>query len=198
MLSALGEVVDEATRAFDEFDYARALERTETFFWWFCDDYVELVKARAYGSRGDGPAASARAALRRGLDTLLRLFAPFLPFATEEAWSWWHTTSVHRASWPSPVSGDAEATTTASLDPTGLATICSALGQVRRAKTEAKQSQRATVARLVVTANAEMLAAIDIGRHDLIEAGSITELVLEERASDSNEIATQIELATED
>ena len=64
MLAKLDAVVAEATAAFDGFDYARALERTEEFFWWFCDDYVELVKGRAYGSRGDAAAASARHALR--------------------------------------------------------------------------------------------------------------------------------------
>ena len=97
MLAKLDVVIAEATTAFDVFDYARALERTESFFWWFCDDYVELVKGRAYGSHGDAAATSARAALRTALDVVLRLFAPIMPFAAEEAWSWWHDTSVHVA-----------------------------------------------------------------------------------------------------
>ncbi len=91
MLAKLDDVIAEATTAFEGFDYARALERTESFFWWFCDDYVELVKGRGYGSRGDEAATSARSALRIALSTLQRLFAPFLPFAAEETWSWWQT-----------------------------------------------------------------------------------------------------------
>jgi valyl-tRNA synthetase len=100
MLARLAEVITDSTLAFHDLDYARALERTEEFFWWFCDDYVELVKGRAYGTQGDNAAHSARAALRQALEIIHRLFAPFLPFVTDEVWSWWQPGSVHAMPWP--------------------------------------------------------------------------------------------------
>ncbi|MEO5901246.1 MAG: valine--tRNA ligase, partial [Ilumatobacteraceae bacterium] len=165
MLARLDEVVVESTAAFEDDDYARALERTETFFWWFCDDYVELVKGRAYGARGDDPAASARAALRAALDILHRLFAPFLPFVTDEVWSWWQTGSVHRAPWPvaGALGGDAGL-----LEPVSVA-----LTQIRRAKTDAKVSQRAAVETVVVTGPLGIETSIRAAEADLREAGSI-------------------------
>ena len=102
MLRSLATLVAEATDAFEAYDYARALQRTETFFWRFCDDYLELVKGRRYGDQGADAAGSANAALAAALSVLLRLLAPFLPFVTEEVWSWWQSGSIHTSAWPAP------------------------------------------------------------------------------------------------
>ena len=175
MLRRLGQLIVDATDAFESFDYARALERTEAFFWWFCDDYVELVKGRAYGTRGEAGAGSALVALRIALSVLQRSFAPFLPFATEEVWSWWHDDpdSVHRASWP--VIGEAavdEPETEGDLDAL-LDVVGEVLAHVRRAKTEAKVSQRARVAELRIDAPTRFLQTLHDGMGDLIEACGI-------------------------
>ena len=184
MLAKLDALTTEMTADFDDLDYARALERTEHLFWWFCDNYVELVKSRAYEAHGIDAAASARAALRRGLSTLQRLLAPFLPYATEEAWSWWQQGSVHRASWPAASGLDADATL---IDPT-----IELLTLVRRAKTEAKQSQRSEVATVQVSAPLTLHDAIDVGRRDLLDAGSILDLVV---ADGSDELRADVTLA---
>ena len=138
MLAQLAVVIDEATRAYDAYDYARALERTETFFWKFCDQHLELVKQRAYGSAGAEAQASAQSALLLALSALLRLLAPVLPFVTEEVWSWWQQGSVHRCTWPTAEElGDLT-----DADPTVLDTAAAVLAEVRRAKTEAQRSLR--------------------------------------------------------
>ena len=173
MLQRLAGVVAEATIAFEGYDYARALERTEAFFWSFCDDYLELVKVRAYGDGDETGTASARAALAAALSVQLRLFAPFLPFVTEEVWSWWQTDSLHRAPWPEV----AECGEVADADPSVLEVTSEVLGLVRRAKTEAKRSMRAPVDLLTVTDTAPRLAALAHASGDLGDAGGVVELV---------------------
>jgi valyl-tRNA synthetase len=185
MLDRLAAVVDEATRAFEDYDYARAAERIEPFFWSFCDDYVELVKGRAYGGQGDEGAASANRALTFALSTLLRLFAPFVPFVTEEVWSWWQEGSIHRSSWPA--SSEVRGAAGAGADPAVLEVAASVLGQARKAKTEAKLSMRAPIERLVVRDTAERLAALRRAEADLRDAASVGDLVLEESADASVE-----------
>jgi valyl-tRNA synthetase len=173
LLAALAGVVDDATAAFEAYDPSRALERTEAFFWTFCDDYIELVKGRAYG---DGPDAdSARVALRTALSVLLRLFAPVLPFATEEVWSWWQEGSVHRAPWPTAKDLAAEG------DPAVLDVAGEVLAQVRKAKSSAQVSMKTEVDRLVVRGTADRLSLVRQAQVDLVNAGVVVgDVVLEE------------------
>ncbi len=168
LLAELGGVVRTATQAFDEFDHARALEATEQFFWTFCDDYLELVKERAYGASTAVGQASAAYTLRTAVDVMLRLLAPFLPFATEEVWSWTHSGSVHRAPWPEPPS-DAE--------PTGLlGAVGEALIGIRRAKTDAKASQKTELASATLHAPAAQRDLIERAADDLRAVGKIAAL----------------------
>ncbi len=176
LLAQLAALVEAATAAHEGFDYARALEITETFFWSFCDDYVELVKTRAYGEGDPAGAGSARATLAMALSTLHRLFAPFLPFVTEEVWSWWQEGSVHRAPWPDST----EIGNGAGGDAMVLTVAAEVLGAVRREKTAHKRSMRARVARLTVTGPAATLAAVEAARGDLVDAGGVDELVVTE------------------
>jgi valyl-tRNA synthetase len=172
MLAALSGVVAAATSAFEGYDHTTALTATEAFFWTFCDDYIELVKERAYGA-GAG-ASSARAALVTALDVQLRLFAPFLPYATEEVWSWRADAagSVHRSSWPA----------VDSLDHGGdaglLSLIGEALGRVRRAKSERRLSMRVEVPLVEVRGTPEQLRRLAEAEADLRSAGRIADLKL--------------------
>jgi valyl-tRNA synthetase len=192
MLTLLADVVDQATAGFEAYDYARALERTEAFFWTFCDDYVELVKGRAYGASGAGGAASANAALRRALSTLLRLLAPITPYVTEEAWSWWQDGSIHRAAWP-----DADEVRAAASDGDRLVAEVAGevLGAVRKAKSEAQKSMRAPVDRVVVRDTGDRLDALRFALDDLKEAGSIKNLDLELLRDASGPSEIEVELA---
>jgi valyl-tRNA synthetase len=191
MLHRLAGVVDEATKAFEEFDYARVLERTEEFFWWFCDDYVELVKTRGYLSHSEDGAMSARAALRRALSTLQRLLAPLLPFVTEEVWNWWQSGSVHQSQWPTT----SELTLGLASGPNDelLDAICGAIGVIRRAKTEAKVSQRAVVTEALFVTSIDAASAITAGWADIADAGSVEKWSIS--TADTNEITVNVTLA---
>jgi valyl-tRNA synthetase len=150
MLTALAALVQESTEQLDAYDYARVLERTETFFWAFCDDYLELVKSRRYGDFGPEGAASANSAMLVALSALLRLFAPFLPFVTEEVWSWWQPGSVHRASWPT---ADDVLQSIGGADRNALEVreaTQAALADVRRIKSMLKKPVKAVITRAVL------------------------------------------------
>ncbi|GAB3608131.1 valine--tRNA ligase [Humibacter ginsengiterrae] len=188
MLAWLADVVADATTALDGYDHARALEVSESFFWTFCDDYLELVKERAY-SEGPG-AGSAVAALRIALSTMLRLFAPVIPFATEEAWSWFQAGSVHTTEWPS---ADEVRAAAGESTPLVLKATSGVLTGIRGAKTSAKASQKAPVARAVVTAPDDDLRAIEQAAADIRAVGRIAELEF----VPGDELTVEVELADE-
>ncbi|MBF4995418.1 valine--tRNA ligase [Arthrobacter gandavensis] len=190
LLVQLVDVVNNATKAFESYDYARALQITESFFWSFTDDYVELIKDRAYGAAGDAEQASVLATLATTLDSLLRLFAPFLPFATEEVWGWWRTGSVHRAPWPTV---DGLAAGVSSADAAILGTVAQALGGIRKAKSEAKVKQRTEVLNAAVTAPAAQVERLRAGLPDLLAAGNVRNLELV--AGDGELSVSGVELA---
>ena len=191
MLAELADLVDDATQAFDSFDYARALERVERFFWSFCDDYVELVKGRAYGNDGPEARASAQAALQCALSNLLRLFAPFLSFVTEEVWSWWQPGSVHRADWPA--SGELRAAA-AATDPTIYTVAGEVLGAVRKAKSEQKRSLATAVSAVRVADTAPRLDALAFAAADVCNAGKIAALT----TSVAEQLTVEVELVAAD
>ncbi|MDR1798782.1 MAG: valine--tRNA ligase, partial [Bifidobacteriaceae bacterium] len=174
MLAALADVTAKAGQALADYDHVKALEAAETFFWTFCDDYIELVKDRAHGALGEAEATSARTALGLALGVLLRLFAPFQPFATEEVWSWWHAAgeSVHLAAWPQP------AELPAGGDPAVLALAGQVLGVLRKVKSEAKVSMRTELEQVQVAVPQGALAAAQAAARDIQAAGRARDLAL--------------------
>jgi valyl-tRNA synthetase len=195
LLRRLADVVGEATAAFEAYDYTTALERIEKSFWEFCDDYLELVKERAYDEQGGAATASARAALATALHVQLRLLAPFLPYVTEEVWSWWQDGSVHHAAWPQAGElGDAVAGGDAAM----LDAVAATLAGIRGAKSQAKVSMRAEVTRAEVFGPEAMVAAARAAADDLRKVGKIVgDLVFTARPDDT-EVTVVAELAAQD
>jgi valyl-tRNA synthetase len=171
MLRALGSLVTESTEAFEGYDYARALQRTETFFWRFCDDYLELVKGRRYGEQGPDGARSANSALTAALSLMLRLLAPFLPFVTEEVWSWWQEGSIHRAAWPALEEIEAlvpdTSDTARGADERAYRWATDVLFEARKQRSEAKQPLKVWITKVTVKAEAAAVELMPIVGADL-------------------------------
>ena len=168
MLNGLADVVGQATKAFEEFNYTKAMEVAEQFFWPFCDDYVELVKDRVYGAQGEAAAQSAKAALGIATQTFLKLFAPFLPFVTDEVWSWWQEGSVHNSVWPK--SSDVSV---AGAPKDVNETVSLVLSHIRKVKSDAQVSMKAEISLAEITAPAAVIALVKQAETDVLTAGRI-------------------------
>jgi valyl-tRNA synthetase len=168
----LKQVAAKAGRHFENFEYADALQETEAFFWEsLCDNYLELIKVRAYKEGDSADKRSALATLRLTLDVMLRLFAPFIPYFTEEAWSWLFAgdkgkrMSVHTSDWPS----ESEFNNLAAPDqgdPFGAA--MEVLAAVRKVKSEAKVSVKTPLKSLKITGSFEDIKALKLVWSDLL------------------------------
>jgi valyl-tRNA synthetase len=190
MLTSLARLVDESTADLEAYDYARVLDRAEKFFWSFCDNYLELVKSRRYGDHGPAGAGSANTALVTALSSLLRLFAPYLPFVTAEVWSWWQQGSVHRAPWPKgseliEIAGGADDEGAIALEAATLV-----LGEIRKKKSTEQRPVK-TPARVVrVTDTPARVPLLEEVRADLTASGLIDRLEI-----GTGDFAVHVELA---
>jgi len=177
MLQNLAVIVDEATAELENYEYAKALAKVESFFWDFCDNYVEAAKSRRYGDFGPEAAASASTAMRLALSVLLRLLAPYLAFACEEVWSWSNSGSIHRAKWPArdeliTLSGTDESEAKAVVH------VTEALNAIRKGKTDQKVSVGTPIKQVVYQGADDVIACLRMVERDLKAASRSETLVL--------------------
>ena len=177
MLQNLAGLVDEATAELEHYEYAKALAKVESFFWDFCDNYVEAAKSRRYGDFGPDAAASASTAMRLALSVLLRLLAPYLSFVTESVWSWSQEGSVHRAAWPTRVEVIAVSGTDAAAQQS-VFHLTDALNAIRKAKTDQKVSVGTPVRQVIYFAAENVVTSLALVERDLKAACRADGLVL--------------------
>ncbi len=196
-VAELKEVVRRATAAFDEYEFAIALQVTEEFFWsGFTDNYIELLKGRTRSDDDMEGRASAVAGLRLGLSVMLRLLAPFIPTITDEVWSWVFADetdfeSVHMAPWPAKSANPTEAgmldgyslpnahSLAAVPDPengNSFTAACEAIAAVRKAKSEAGISLGKPLSSLVLLADEQSRADLTLVLPDVAAAGGAPEV----------------------
>jgi valyl-tRNA synthetase len=175
-------LIQRTTISFEEFEFSRALEETESFFWSaFTDNYLELVKRRARTAENGNGQASAITALRATLSTLLRLFAPFIPTITEEVWSWAFADetgglSIHKASWPTLAE---LAPVTEPASPESFAIACHAIAAVRKAKGDAGLGLGRSLVHLGLRGGAEDVANLREVLPDVAYAANASSVLLE-------------------
>lgn len=193
-LAEMRPLISRATRAFEEFDYAQALGLVEDFFWTaFCDNYLEMAKPRTYEEELTPGRLSACAALRISLSALVRMFAPFVPYISEEIWNWefsGEALSVHCAPWPTvkelegvsaPVSGQSWQSALMLTE------------QVRKVKADANLSMAAPVKDAKIRCNPGWLAGVEAVAPDIIRMLRVDKWSVQEDG-DVESVSSAVEL----
>lgn len=173
-LNELKKLVGSVRQNFDNYEYALSLDELERFFWGsFTDYYIELVKIRAKEKDRVGTDSAANA-LRVAMSALLRMFAPFMPFITEEIWSWvlaeeTGIPSIHKA--PFPTEAEFEFLPESSND--GFSVAKSALQSVHKLKADLQMPLGQILENVVIRHNGEIRQDLDLVLEDVILAGRV-------------------------
>ncbi|MDR3128080.1 MAG: valine--tRNA ligase [Bifidobacteriaceae bacterium] len=179
LIQELNIAIKKATTALEKYDHAKALELIENFFWNFCDNYIELVKNRAYGGEtfSNKQINSAKSTLYIALSTILKMFALYTPFVTEEAWSWFHNSSIHIQKWPEIIiTPNIEATKTNKTnnsEPNIFSNASEIISQIRGLKTQAQASMKTPIQNLSITAKPDIIRNLKLIENDIIASGNI-------------------------
>jgi valyl-tRNA synthetase len=193
-LNQLRALIDRSSENIERYEHALALGEIERFFWrGLTDNYLELVKARSRSESDLAGRGSAIATLRLALNVLLRLFAPFVPYITEEIWSWSfaeesRSKSIHTARWPA--SSELPA---ASASEDLFETAIAALGAINKSKSESGVSVGRGISSLRLAANSATAAVYDTVKGDVL--GAVRAPSCEVEIKDSLE-ANQFEVVT--
>ncbi|MCY4512865.1 MAG: valine--tRNA ligase [Bdellovibrionales bacterium] len=190
-IMSLGEVYKKVTEFLEDFKYDSALRLAEKTFWSFCDNYIELVKARAYQLKGESGGISGAMSLDCSLYLFLKMFAPFLPYITEEVWSWRYkeeSFSIHSSPWEkgsvfiknlflSEVSLKTSDAKEMEEMTQGfeefLSEVFYILEQVRNQKASLRKSLSAPVKELTLKGNEQQIKWFQLCKEDLLRAGHI-------------------------
>lgn len=199
-LAKLQVVIKDSTKSFESLDYAGALGSIESGFWDFCDNYLELVKGRAYEG-ADFDKRSALATLQGSLDIFLRLFAPFMPYVTEEMWQNLRSapafSSIHNTAWPS----ESEILPKGAADPAAYEFAVKVASDVRRTKSLGGKSIGFPVSKLEVQFPSRLESVAkeimdDVGRSAKVVPGGLILISKSSDAQDGDDIQITLELAS--
>lgn len=145
LLSKLNKLIKECTESFENYEYSRAKSATEQFFWKiFCDNYLEIIKKRIYQGKAQEK-ASAQYTLYNSFLTILKLFAPIMPYITEELYQKYFKKyekdkSIHLCEWPRVN----KTFINDKIEKIGDAAV-EVIGKVRHAKAQAQKSLKAEI-----------------------------------------------------